>query len=96
LILAGVRQCGKTWALREFGKNFYKNTASFDFYENPEYHQFFQTTKAPHRIIQNLAMESGQIIKPGETLIIFDEIQECSEAIGTLKYFCIQCRFRNF
>ena len=88
LILAGVRQCGKTWALREFGKKFYKNVASFDFYESPEYHQFFQTTKDPGRIIQNLAMASGQIINPQETLVIFDEIQECGEALGTLKYFC--------
>ncbi len=88
LILKGVRQVGKTWALKEFGKRHYKNTAYFNFDEHEEYKQFFEKTKDVERILQNLMMSSGQKIKPEETLIIFDEIQECPNALNTLKYFC--------
>jgi len=88
LILKGVRQVGKTWLLKEFGARYYKNIAYFNFDESKEYKQFFETTKDVHRIMQNLTMASGQTIKPHETLIIFDEIQECANALNTLKYFC--------
>ncbi len=46
LLLQGVRQSGKTWLLKEFGKRYYRNTAYFNFDENEEYKQFFETTKA--------------------------------------------------
>ncbi len=88
LILKGVRQVGKTWILKEFGKRYYKNTAYFNFDENREYKQFFETTKDVDRILQNLMLASGQKIVPGDTLIIFDEIQDCPEVINSLKYFC--------
>jgi predicted AAA+ superfamily ATPase len=88
LILKGVRQVGKTWLLREFGRQHYKNIAYFNFDEHEEYKQFFETTKDVNRILQNLMMISGVPIKPEETLIIFDEIQECNKALNTLKYFC--------
>jgi len=88
LILNGVRQVGKTWLLKEFGNRHYSNTAYFNFDENEEYKQFFETTKDVGRILQNLMMASGQIINPHETLIIIDEIQECNKALNTLKYFC--------
>lgn len=87
LILRGARQVGKTWALQEFGKSFQNGYAYFNFDKNPEYNQFFETTKDVKRIIKNLAMASGQRINP-ETLLIFDEIQSCPEALNTLKYFC--------
>lgn len=88
LILKGVRQVGKTWALKEFGRQCYDNTAYFNFDENEEYKQFFETTKNVDRILQNLMLASGQRILPGKTLIIFDEIQNCPDAINSLKYFC--------
>jgi len=53
LILKGVRQVGKTWILKEFGDRYYENVAYFNFDENPEYKQFFQTTKDINRILQN-------------------------------------------
>jgi len=87
LIIKGVRQVGKTWILKEFGRRYYKNIAYFNFDENEEYKQFFETTKDANRILQNLMMAGGQAIKPEETLIIFDEIQECNKALNTLKYF---------
>jgi predicted AAA+ superfamily ATPase len=88
LILNGIRQVGKTWILKEFGARHYSNTAYFNFDESEEYKQFFETTKDIGRIVQNLSMASGQTIKQQETLLVFDEIQECNNALNTLKYFC--------
>ena len=88
LILKGVRQVGKTWILKEFGKRYYENTAYFNFDENEEYKQFFETTKDVNRILQNLILASGQKIAPGKTLIIFDEVQDCPKVINSMKYFC--------
>ena len=88
LILKGVRQVGKTWILKEFGKLNYKNIAYFNFDENKEYKQFFETTKNVERILQNLMLASGQKIEPENTLIIFDEVQDCTEVINAMKYFC--------
>lgn len=87
LILKGIRQVGKTWVLKEFGKIYYENTAYFNFDEHMEYRQFFETTKDVKRILQNLMLISGEKIKPGKTLLIFDEIQDCPEVINSLKYF---------
>lgn len=88
LLLRGARQVGKTWALTEFGHAFYENIAYFNFDQNPEYHQFFATTKDPKRILENLTAASAQPIFPERTLVVFDEIQACPEAIASLKYFC--------
>lgn len=88
LILKGVRQVGKTWILKEFGRLHYDNVAYFNFDANPEYKQFFELTKDVNRILQNLILVSGQKIEPESTLIIFDEIQDCPEVINSLKYFC--------
>ncbi len=88
LILKGVRQVGKTWVLREFGKRYYENTAYFNFDENEDYRQFFETTKDVDRILQNLMLASGQKILPEKTLIIFDEVQDCPNVINSMKYFC--------
>lgn len=87
LILKGVRQVGKTWILKEFGKKYYKNFVYFNFDENIEYLQFFQTTKDPRRILQNLMLISGEKIEAENTLVIFDEIQDAPEVINSLKYF---------
>jgi len=87
LILKGVRQVGKTWILKEFGKRYYKNVAYFNFDEQEEYKQFFETTKDVKRILQNLMLTGAQVIKPKETLIIFDEVQDCPNVLNTLKYF---------
>ena len=88
LILKGVRQVGKTWILKEFGRRYYENTAYFNFDENEDYKQFFETTKDFSRILQNLTLASGEKILPGKTLIIFDEVQDCPKVINSMKYFC--------
>ena len=88
LILKGVRQVGKTWILKEFGRRYYENVAYFNFDENEEYRQFFETTKDVNRILQNLVFASGQTVTPEKTLVIFDEVQDCPNVINSLKYFC--------
>ena len=87
LILRGARQVGKTWVLQEFGKRYLADCLYVNFERQEEHRQFFQTTKDVHRILQNLSMASGKKITT-DTLIIFDEIQACEEALNTLKYFC--------
>lgn len=88
LILKGVRQVGKTWLLKEFGRRYYDTVAYFNFDEHEEYREFFETTKDVERILKNLMLASGQRIEPEKTLIIFDEVQDCPKVINLMKYFC--------
>lgn len=87
MVLKGARQVGKTWLMQEFGRNYYDNFVYFNFDEEDELKSIFETSKNPHRIIELLSMIAGEKIFPEKTLIIFDEIQECPEALNTLKYF---------
>ena len=87
LILKGVRQCGKTYILKEFGKRYYKNVAYFNFEQDKNLARIFDDDFDIRRIIVNLSAISKEHIEPGETLIIFDEIQECPKALTALKYF---------
>ena len=88
LILRGVRQCGKTWILKEFGKNNYENIAYFNFEGNEHLKERFCIDFDVARIIEELSILNKKAIKPEKTLIIFDEIQFCNEALSSLKYFC--------
>ena len=87
LILKGVRQCGKTWLLKEFGKNCYEDIAYFNFEGNEALQERFSIDLNVTRIIEELSILNNKIIKPGKTLIIFDEIQFCNKALTSLKYF---------
>jgi hypothetical protein len=87
LILKGARQVGKTYILEEFGKEQYENVAYFNFDHDENLKELFTSTKAPNRILEQLTFVVGKAIKPEKTLIIFDEIQECSDALNSLKYF---------
>lgn len=88
LILQGARQVGKTWLLKEFGKRAFDHVAYFNFDTQPALKEFFTKTKEPHQIIKFLSFLNKQPLKPKETLIVFDEVQECYEALNSLKYFC--------
>ena len=88
LILRGARQVGKTYILKEFGENNYDNVAYFNFDHDDGLAQLFLNTKDPKRIIEQLSLATGKKINPLTTLIIFDEIQECPNALNSLKYFC--------
>lgn len=87
LIIRGVRQCGKSWCMKEFGSRFYSKTAYFNFEDNTELGEEFKNTKNPKRLIPILEVYCGFKITPEDTLIIFDEIQECNAALNSLKYF---------
>ena len=88
LILRGARQVGKTYILKEFGINNYDNVAYFNFDHDDGLSELFLNTKDPKRIIEQLSLANSKSINPNTTLIIFDEIQECSNALNSLKYFC--------
>ena len=87
MVLKGARQAGKTWLMREFGQSCYQNYVYFNFDEEDDLKSIFEMNKNPHRIIELLSLIANKKILPAETLIIFDEIQECPEALNTLKYF---------
>ncbi len=87
MVLKGARQVGKTWLMKEFGSNYYQNYVYFNFDEEDELKSIFEKNKNPQRIIELLSMIADEKILPGDTLIIFDEVQECPEALNTLKYF---------
>ena len=87
LVLKGARQVGKTWLMKEFGKTQYKNYVYFNFDEEDELKSIFETNKNPQRIIELLSLIAGTKILPRDTLIIFDEVQECPAALNSLKYF---------
>ena len=88
LVLKGVRQCGKTYILKEFGREYYKDVAYFNFEENRSLNSLFEQDYDVKRILFDLGLFLGRTITPGNTLIILDEIQECPRAITALKYFC--------
>ena len=87
LILKGARQVGKTWLMKEFGRTCYANYVYFNFDEEDELKSIFASNKNSQRIIELLSLLAGTKIRPEETLVIFDEIQECPEALNALKYF---------
>jgi len=86
LIIQGARQVGKTFIMKWFGEKHFSKSVYFNFDERPELHDFFNVNKDVERILQSLSLISGEIIDEN-TLLIFDEIQECPEALNTLKYF---------
>lgn len=90
LILRGVRQCGKTWLLKEFGRLHYDKTAYFNFESQPRLQNMFTGELDIARLLTDLSALHREKITPGKTLIIFDEIQECPVALNSLKYFCEQ------
>ena len=92
LILQGARQIGKTWLLKEFGRRSYKNFAYVNFDENPGIKELFSSDLRIDRLLKLLSFETGVTINAHETLLIFDEIQECPRALTALKYFCEEAR----
>ncbi|HLP57965.1 MAG TPA: AAA family ATPase [Candidatus Deferrimicrobium sp.] len=88
LIVKGVRQVGKTYILKQFGKNEYDHMAYFNFEDDPELVDFFIGRIQPEQLIHKLSIYSGIAIHPHDTLIIFDEIQNSPRTLTSLKYFC--------
>ena len=88
LLIKGARQVGKTYALLEFGRNYYDNVVYLHFEGNTEtLNKIFAPDLNPKRIIEEISVYAKQTIFPNKTLIIFDEIQACEQALTSLKYF---------
>ena len=87
LVLSGARQVGKTWVLNEFGRTHYKKVAYVNFDRNEPLKRAFQGEFDWNRILTGLQVDSGVTITPGNTLVILDEIQECGDALSSLKYW---------
>lgn len=88
LILQGARQVGKTWIMKEFGRQNYKYVAYVNMDHNAHMQESFTKDFDVNRILEDIGIETHTKIIAGETLIILDEIQEIPLALGSLKYFC--------
>lgn len=88
LVLNGARQVGKTYALKHFGKTSYEKTVYLNFEKNEKLAAFFEDSLDPHNLIKILGIHTEVKIEPGNTLLFFDEVQECPRALNSLKYFC--------
>lgn len=91
LILRGARQVGKTWILKDFGKKHFKDVCYVNFEQKDTLASVFEGELSPHDIIEKLSILKRMKIKPQDTLIIFDEVQEMPRALTSLKYFAEEC-----
>lgn len=82
MVMRDARQVGKIWLMKEFAQHCYESYVYFNFDEEDELKSIFETNKNPHRIIELLSTIAGEKILSEKTLIIFDEIQECPEALN--------------
>lgn len=87
MLVMGARQVGKTTLLHEFGRTAYRNVVELNFDDAPHLKQLFERDLKPDRIVRDISLEFNTDITPGETLLFFDEIQECPNALNSLKYF---------
>ena len=87
LVIQGARQIGKSWVVSEFGRTHYKHTAIFNFDKQQELKNIFESTKDVKRIIGELELYTDVPIRENDTLLFFDEIQDCKAALNALKYF---------
>ena len=87
LIISGARQIGKSWVVRELGKKFYRqNFLEVNFEKTPATNQIFEADLEPKRIVQELEIQYQTEVTQ-DTLLFFDEIQNCPKAIMALRYF---------
>lgn len=88
LLITGVRQCGKTWLIREFGQSDFEETAYFNLDGNVGIQSIFEYDFDVDRILSELgSIVYGKEIVPGKPLVVLDEIQDCPRVIQSLKYF---------
>ena len=94
LVVKGVRQCGKTSSVMDFAQKHFKNVIYLDFHEHPEYKKFFTPNLEVDAIVMRItaAMPDAEI-EAGKTCFVFDEIQDCPRARGSLKYFHLDGRY---
>lgn len=87
LIIEGARQVGKTWLMKEFGRQAYADTVYINFDSNSRMAELFASDLDTDRLIMGLELYAGRKIDPDNSLLIFDEVQEVPRALASLKYF---------
>lgn len=87
LIIEGARQVGKTWLMKEFGRQAYKDTIYINFDSNSVMAELFASNLDVERLVMGLELYAGRKIDPDNALLIFDEVQEVPRALASLKYF---------
>ena len=87
LIIEGARQVGKTWLMKEFGRQAYEDTVYINFDSNSRMAELFASDLDTERLIMGLELYAGRKIDPKKSLLIFDEVQEVPRALTALKYF---------
>ena len=89
LIIKGCRQCGKTYSVLDFAKKNYTHVVYLNFFQNPDYASVFAGSLEIDHIVMMLSALLGKeaVFKPGETVLVLDEIQDCPEARTALKFF---------
>lgn len=92
LLIQGARQVGKTWLMKEFGRQAYADTVYINFDANPQMDTLFAGDLDTERLVMGLEIYAGHKINPDNTLLVFDEIQEVPKALASLKYFCEEAR----
>lgn len=94
LVVKGVRQCGKTSSVMDFAQHHFKNVVYLDFHEHPDYKKFFSPNLEVDSIIMRITAAMPRVeIEAGTTCFVFDEIQDCPQARGSLKYFHLDGRY---
>lgn len=91
LVLMGARQVGKTWLMHDFGTRHFAHVHEFNFDGQKDVAQFFRDTEEPREILPKLSALSGRKIDIARDVVVFDEVQECPEALNSLKYFREKC-----
>ena len=91
LVLMGARQVGKTWLMEDFARKNFKHAHVIDFREHPDYGSIFMGSKDPADLLPKLSAVLGQKIDVTSDVLVFDEIQDCNEALNSLKYFREKC-----
>lgn len=92
LLMTGVRQCGKTYIIKEFAQENFKNFIYINFEESEKLSAIFDYDYDVNRIVHELEQHLKTKIVAGDTCVFMDEIQECPRAITALKYFCENMR----
>ena len=86
LLVTGARQTGKTFLIRKVGKECFKSFVEINFIENPDAAKIFSNAKTAEDILLRISAISTENLVKGETLIFFDEVQECKEIVTAIKF----------
>ncbi|MBQ6247671.1 MAG: ATP-binding protein [Kiritimatiellae bacterium] len=94
LLLTGARQVGKTFSVREFAGKHYKDFLEINFIRQPAAKSLFENLQGEEDFFLRLSAFTDKILEPGNTLIFFDEVQECPEVVTYIKFLVDDGRFQ--